>query len=73
MCFFKKKKKDKATEQQNKKDNMTFQDWHKNTNNFGFNERASKLEGEFQNASSNTDTQAETQSNTNNPKNTNAN
>ncbi len=43
MCFFKKKK----------KENKTFQDWNNNANNFGFNDRASKLEGDFQKTSNN--------------------
>ena len=36
MCIFKKKKK-----------TATFKDWNNNINNFGFNERASKLEDDL--------------------------
>ena len=43
MCLFKRKKKAKTS----------FQDWHNNINNFGFNEKYNSLSGSFQNASAN--------------------
>ena len=44
MCLFKKKEKKKET----------FKDWNENINNFGFNKRSKKLQGEFETTNKNT-------------------
>lgn len=67
MCFFKKKKKNNAKLQEKKKeDNVTFQDWNNSTCNFGFNERSSKLEGDFQYASTNSSKNSDKENNNDN-------